>query len=233
MPGLPFDPALIAALEMIPNEYLYYYYSSIQAVQNILAAGRSRGEQIAALNTALFDELQELNARGQTEGMLARYQAYLQERGETYMRGETGGSHSAGKIDPRILQAMHGEGYAGVALDLIEGLTGLRPRQMILNVPNRGAIQGLPEDAVVEIPAHVGAGTVRSLATGIVPAHCLGLMQSVKAYERLAIAAATEGSYEKAQLALTLHPLVRDASLAKAILDGYIQEHGELFPRLG
>jgi 6-phospho-beta-glucosidase len=150
------------------------------------------------------------------------------------MQRETGKSHTAGAgsaVDSRILQAMHGEGYAGVALNLIEGLIGLHPRQMILNVLNRGAIQGLPEDAVVEIPAHVGSGIVRSLATGEVPGHCLGLMQTVKAYERLTIAAATEGSYEKAHLALTLHPLVRDYRLAKAILDEYLREHGEIFPK--
>lgn len=41
IPGLPFDPQLITWLGMIPNEYLYFYYSSRQAVQNILKAGHS------------------------------------------------------------------------------------------------------------------------------------------------------------------------------------------------
>ena len=53
-PGLPFDPQLIISLGMIPNEYLYYYYYSTQAVNNILSAGESRGEQIANLNMQLF-----------------------------------------------------------------------------------------------------------------------------------------------------------------------------------
>ncbi len=232
MPGLPFDPGFIAALGMIPNEYLYYYYSSKQAVQNILNSGQSRGEQIAALNVALFHELVQLKREGRLEEMNARYYAYLKERGETYMARETGGSHNGGALDPRILQAMSGEGYAGVALDLIEGLIGLHPRQMILNVPNHGAVHGIAEEAVVEIPAFVGRGYVRSLATGEVPGHCLGLMKTVKEYERLTISAAVEGSYAKALLALTLHPLVRDHALAKAILDEYIREHGNLFPAL-
>ena len=51
-------------------------------------------------------------------------------------------------------------------------------------------------------------------------------MQQVKAYEQLTIAAATEGSYAKAVQALTLHPLVRDYALAKAILEGYREGHG-------
>ena len=36
MPGLPFDADLISALGMIPNEYLFYYYHSREAVANIL-----------------------------------------------------------------------------------------------------------------------------------------------------------------------------------------------------
>ena len=58
-------------------------------------------------------------------------------------------------------------------------------------------------------------------------------MQQVKAYERLTIAAATEGSYAKALQALVLHPLVQDYDIAKAILEGYREGHGPWFPVLG
>jgi 6-phospho-beta-glucosidase len=57
-------------------------------------------------------------------------------------------------------------------------------------------------------------------------------MKQVKEYERLTIAAALEGSYAKARQALTLHPLVGDYELAKVILDGYVEQHGNLFPKL-
>jgi 6-phospho-beta-glucosidase len=50
VPGLPFDAEFITSLNMIPNEYLYYYYYSNQAVNNIINAGESRGEQIVNLN---------------------------------------------------------------------------------------------------------------------------------------------------------------------------------------
>ncbi|MCX6033214.1 MAG: glycoside hydrolase [Chloroflexi bacterium] len=249
MPGLPFDGEFLAGLGLIPNEYLFYYYHAAEAVANILRAGRTRGEQIAAANERLFAELRRLQAppsppnpggnaappevggRGGAE-MLAIYHAYLGHRGETYMAGETGGSHSLAGLDARLLEALAGEGYAGVALDLVEGLVGASPRQMILNVPNRGAIRGMAADDVVEIPAYVGKGLVRPLAVGAVPGHALGLMQQVKAYEQLTIAAATEGSYVKAVEALTIHPLVRDYALAKAILDEYRAQHGALFPQL-
>jgi len=117
-------------------------------------------------------------------------------------------------------------------LDLVEGLIGRAPRQMVLNVPNAGAIHGMGARDVVEVSAFVGKGIVRPLAVGGVPGAPLGLMQQVKAYEQLTITAATEGSYAKAVQALTLHPLVRDHAVAKAILDGYREGHGASFPAL-
>ncbi len=232
MPGLPFDGEFLAGLGLIPNEYLFYYYHAAEAVANILRAGQTRGEQVVALNERLFADLRRLWVAEDVDEMQAIYHAYLDHRGETYMAGETGGGHTLAGLDARLIEALAGEGYAGVALDLVEGLLGVRSGQMILNVPNRGAIQGMAADEVVEIPAYVGKGLVRPLAVGAVPGHALGLMQQVKAYEQLTIAAATEGSYAKAVEALTLHPLVRDHALAKAILDEYRVRHDDLFPVL-
>jgi 6-phospho-beta-glucosidase len=236
VPGIPFDPDLIAALQMIPNEYLYYYYSSRQAVQHILESGGGRGEQVAALNRRLFDELKQRHVAGDLAGMREAYEAYLRQRGESYMTRETGlrqhGPLEAVAGAAPAGDAAEGEGYAGVALDLIEALSGARPRQMILNVPNQGAIQGMAADAVVEVPAFVSRGLVRPLAVGAVPEGCLGLMSEVKVYERLTIAAAQEGSYALARQALAVHPLLRDFTLAGTILDEYRARHGNAFPQL-
>ena len=228
MPGLPFDPDFIAALGLLPNEYLYYYYHADRAVQNVLKAGRSRGEQIAALNAQLFADLRERKARGDRDGMVAAYRAYFGERGGSYMVAETGQGHADTAHDP----SGDDEGYAGVALDLIEALSGARPKTMILNVPNRGAMNVMAEDDVVEVPALVARDSIRPLAVGDVPDHGLGLIKQVKAFERLAIAAAVEGSYSKAIAALTVHPLVRDHARASVILDEYRQQHGSAFPVL-
>ena len=232
MPGLPFDTEFISALGMIPNEYLFYYYHSREAVGNLLRQDKTRGEQIADWNALLFAELGTLRAASDLPGMQRVYRAYLEQRGGSYMAAETGHAHDLAGLDPAIVRALAGEGYAGIALDLIEGLTGAVPRQMILNVPNAGAIHGMGAGDVVEIPAFVGRGMVRPLAVGDVPRGPLGLMQEVKAYEQLTIAAATEGSYAKAVQALALHPLVQDVAVAKAILDGYREGHGASFPAL-
>jgi 6-phospho-beta-glucosidase len=229
LPGFPFDPEFVAALGMIPNEYLFYYYHTRTAVEHILQASRTRGEQILALNQQLFADLRRLRAEDNPVGIGLAYQAYLGRRGGTYMAAETG--LSVQDLPPELLEAAASGGYANVALDLIESLRG-RPRVMFLNVPNRGAIRGMDDADVVEVPVYVGAGLVQPLAVGDVPGHCLGLMQQVKAYERLTIAAAVDGSYESAWKALALHPLVPDAGVAKEILDEYREKHGALFPGL-
>ncbi|MBN1954821.1 MAG: glycoside hydrolase, partial [Anaerolineae bacterium] len=227
LPGFPFDPGFVAALGLLPNEYLYYYYYTRRAVERIQAAGRTRGEQVLALNEQLFAALRKA---GNAAEMAALYEDYLRQRGESYMVTEAG--PAGPPRPPALLAAASGGGYADVALDLIEALSGRGCRIMVLNVPNQGAIAGMEAADVVEVPTHVGAGVVQPLAVGAVPAHCLGLMLQVKAYERLTIAAATEGSYEAARQALALHPLVPGADVAKKILDDYRERHGAFFPAL-
>ncbi len=235
MPGMPFDPELIASLGMIPNEYLYYYYYARQAVDHILQAGQTRGQQIAALNKRLFKELALIldSPENETaEKLNTVYQGYMNIRSGSYMVSETGKKHDFEGFSFQNPQALEGEGYAGVALDLVEALNGEKPGIMILNVPNHGAIQGMGPEDVVEIPVHASQKGVLPLAVGEIPDLALGLMKQVKAYEQMTIEAAVHGSYTKALLGLSLHPLVRDYSLAQAILDEYRQEHGDYFPAL-
>ncbi|MCS6906480.1 MAG: hypothetical protein RML93_01200, partial [Anaerolineales bacterium] len=232
IPGFPFSSTLIVTLGLIPNEYLFYYYHARKAVDNILQAGSSRGEQLAAWNEGLYAELSELRARGDYAGMQRAYHSYLKKRGQTYMVNESGQAHNLEQLDPMLADSLSSEGYAGVALDLIEALSGGTPRQMILNIPNCNAIRGMEAEEVVEIPAWVSKGMISPVSVEGIPQHCLGLMLQVKAFERLTIAAAVEGSYAKALTALTLHPLVPGFEVAKRILDDYLQRHGELFPPL-
>jgi 6-phospho-beta-glucosidase len=233
IPHLPFPPELIVNLGMIPNEYLYFYYFRQQAVQNILIKDQTRGEQILYLNGKFFDSLKRLHKQGNQEGMMQAYLAYLEQRQQTYMQTETGGKNTTSdSFENAIAEAASDEGYAGVALDLIEALHGGRPKALILNILSQGAIHGMADEDVVEIPAWVSQDAIQPQAVGTVPDHCLGLMMQVKEYERLTIAAALEGSYDKARQALTLHPLVGDYELAKVILDGYVEQHGNLFPKL-
>jgi 6-phospho-beta-glucosidase len=232
IPGLPFDPDLVFSLQMLPNEYCYYYYHYTQALKNILRAGESRGDQVARENQRLFADLKKNFLAHDEAGMQAAYQAYLDNRTRTYMVTETGGAHTLSAFDPVVSASIIDEGYAGVALDLIEALLGDKPAVQILNVANQGAIPAMDALDVVEVPCLVSHDRIQPFEVVRIPMHSLGLMQQVKDYEHLTIEAAVENSYQKAILALAIHPLVRDYSTARLILDEYITRHQGYFPEL-
>ncbi len=233
IPQFPFDPHLVEALSLFPNEYLYYFYYSRQAVANILKAGISRGEQILGDNQLLFNKINYLIGKGDYSAIESTYLEYIEKRGGTYMQNETGSKNAP--ANPALLEQLDqasGEGYAGVALDLIESLSGVIDRRMILNIPNRRSIPSMGREDIVEIPTRVSRDKITPLEVGEIPDHCLGLMKTIKAYEYLTIAAAVERSYTHALQALTIHPLVQDHKLAKKVLDGYLAMHGDYFPKL-
>jgi 6-phospho-beta-glucosidase len=232
VPGLPFDPDLVLGLQMIPNEYCYYYYHYTQAVNNILRAGESRGEQVARENLRLFADLKESFIAHNEAGMQVKYQAYLDNRSRTYMVAETSGTLSLPPLDLQTTASIIDEGYAGVALNLIESLLSDKPAVQILNVANQCAIPFMDALDVVEVPVLVGHGQVQPIEVADIPSYCLGLMQQVKHYEHLTIDAAVENSYQKALLALAIHPLAHDFSTARSILDEYIIRHKGYFPEL-
>ena len=231
MHGLPFDPGFIEALGMLPNEYLYFYYRNREAVEHILQAGQSRAQQIAPLNQRLFEKLQRIYQEGSSVAeMEAAYRKYLHGRHATYMSIETGSKAHERLAEMELGEAA--EGYAGVALEVIGCLNGGETSALALNVPNRGAIVGMEEQDVVEVSCYLARGLVRPIAIGSVPDHALGLMKQVKEYERLTVEAAVTGSYATALKALALHPLVPSYGVARQILDDYIEQHGDLLPRL-
>ena len=235
LPGLPFEPGYVRMLGMVPNEYNFFYSNTRQVMENLLHSGQSRAQQIMPFNTDLYEVLDQLVQEGaSSDKMEAVYLAYLDKRGETYMSLETGHKHNPvaeSERDSTRIEAS-AEGYSGVALDVIEALCGRSAQLSILNVPNRGAITGMRSEDVVEVTCFLGQGVIRPLAMGAVPDHALGLMKSVKEYERLTIQAAMERSYDLALKALTLHPLVPSVHIARSILDDYCVQHAGNFPLL-
>jgi 6-phospho-beta-glucosidase len=232
---LPFHPSWIEALGSIPNEYLVFYYYTRRSIQNIKAAGMSRAMQIQPFNEQFYQDLRTIRNEGaDPDRALRAFMNYLKKRHGTYMSIETGEGISDEEIESHLESASTAaEGYSGVALRLIEALTREdATTNMILNVPNRGAIPQMEADDVIEGTCSVRNGVLRPFALGEIPDHALGLMKRVKAYERLTINAAVEGSYRKAVKALALHPLVPSYEVARAILDDYIEQHGEYFPEL-
>jgi 6-phospho-beta-glucosidase len=231
-PGLPFEPELLSTLGLIPNEYLFYYYSSRKAVANMQATARSRAQVLVELNSTLARDLASKIRHEDEAGILSTYSAYMHARGSTYMAAETDGLAPSEGLAPALVQALATEGYAGVALDVIAGLSGQSGVRAIVNLPNKHAIDGMSTEDVVEVPARLSAGGATAVPVGAIPDHCLGLMKQVKAYERLTIEAVRDCSLAKARTALAIHPLVADETAARILLDEYRAAHHETFPPL-
>jgi len=223
-----FGAPWLRTLGAVPNEYLYYYYRNREAVQNILASPSTRGEFLAGQQTELFRRMLAEPGRA-----AALWRGAVSERGASYMAEARGGSAGApvgAPVEDAPLdgQDLAEQGYAGVALRVMEAITEDRRATMILNVRNGTTLPGLPEDAVVEVPATVDANGVHPLATPAPDLHQLGLMQQVKAVERATIRAALSGSREQAVLAFGMHPLVRSLDVADRLVQGYAERIPEV-----
>lgn len=123
---------------------------------------------------------------------------------------------------PPELLRRGGRYYSDAAVALIASLHDGRGDVQVVNVRNAGALPGLPDDAVVEVPALIGRDGARPLRQRPLPPELLGLIQQMKAYERLAVSAATSGDHRIALLALMANPLVREHEPAEAILEAMI-----------
>ncbi|MEV0197025.1 6-phospho-beta-glucosidase [Nonomuraea sp. NPDC050691] len=200
----------VRTLGALPNEYLYYYYFTREAIA--ATSGRTRGESLLGQQDRFYAAVRERPGQALAEWTRAR-----RERDESYM-AEARDVTEAGERDAADLEA---GGYEGIALALMAAIARGEPATMILNVRNGAAVPGLPEDAVVEIPCAVDGSGVRPLATRPLPGRLLGLVQQVKAVEQTAIEAALSGSSRLAVEAFALHPLVDSVSTARLLLDGY------------
>ena len=206
--GQLFGTDWIRSLGVVPNEYLYYYYFTREAVASLRGA-QTRGEFLLGQQAAFYDEVGRAPGRA-----LEVWDRVRLERNATYMREARGD----GERDEEDLES---GGYEGVALALMAAIARGEETTLILNVRNGLTLPGLPDDAVVEVPCAVGGFGIRPLPVPDLAGHFLGLVEQVKAVERLTIEAALSGSESLAVQAFSLHPLVDSVNIGRQLLAGY------------
>ena len=226
-----FAPELVRQIGMHCNEYLYYYYYAEKAVEAISGEGKTRGEEIVEINQRLIEQLEEVDIEKNPERALRTFFGYEKRRHATYMHY----AYERSSIEEADREQLYdadipdhaGEGYAGVALSVIEALEKSGPLYTALNVANDGAIVGMEKDDVVEISCRADRSGVHPLPIGEIPASQLNLMRTVKLYERLTTQAIRERSRKLAVEALMAHPLVLSYSRAKILVDEYLAAHAQ------
>lgn len=224
-----FDHDLLRCLQLLPTEYLYFYYCRRRALENQKKAGVTRGEEIGRMNDRLIGELRRCLSSGEAERAIQVYVDYLNQRSGSYMKLEA----SAGSAFDQE-NAWHGDpfrtatGYHRIALDVMKALNGTTPRRIVVNVPNRGAIREVDWDDIVEVPSEICNDNIQPEACGSLPEAVRGLVLAVKAYERAAIDAAIAGSSELGRKAMLLYPPIGEWEPSKELLEAFVTHHPAL-----
>jgi len=180
--------SLIKTIGIVPSPYLQYYYFE---------------------NEMLKKQQDEFKQHGKTRGSLVdEIDNVLFDK------------YSNEQLDekPEELSQRGGSLYSFVALNAIEALSSDTPTEMVLNVMNNGAVDGLENDDVVEINCMVSKDGVKPVQFGTLPSTARGLIQSIKQYERLTIQAAISCDKTIALKALLNHPLIHGYNNAQQII---------------
>ena len=189
-PGLETPEGFFAELGFIPNPYLNYFFFPGPTLRH--------AEQAAASPEGTrAEQVQAIEAR-----LFARYR-------DPSLHGK-----------PPELEQRGGAFYSEVAVDVMAALGGDEPRQLVLSLPNRGALREFADDDVVERNAEVSRAGIRAVPRReALPRLLRAIALPVKEYERLTVDAAVRGSRRKAREALMCHPLVGGADVAERLLD--------------
>lgn len=193
---------LVRLTGSIPSYYLKYYYSFDEVLREQRDGAESRARQVIDIEGELLDMYRNPN---------------LDEK-------------------PQLLERRGGAFYSEAAAQLIASLHDGRGDVQVVDVRNGDgnggrALPELPDSAVVEVPARISreGAAVRPqqpLATGM-----RGLVQAMKAYEELAVAAAKSGDRGIALQALMANPLVARYSIASPLLAALLEANRERLPR--
>lgn len=133
---------------------------------------------------------------------------------------------------PPMLAERGGHLYSEAAVALIASLAGTAPGHHVVDVQNGGVLDFLPNQSVIETSCYVETGRITRNPLTVSPNAVLrSLLQSVKAYETLAVAAACSGDRLIARQALACNPMTGDLDKALPCLDDMLKQNRSLLPR--
>ncbi|GGD68453.1 family 4 glycosyl hydrolase [Microbacterium murale] len=120
-----------------------------------------------------------------------------------------------------------------LAIPIIEWVAcGVERDLPAVNIPNRGAIPGLPDEMVVEVPARVENGELVPIQMEPLPEGILAMIQLHGSIHKLLVEAYAEQSKQKLLQAILLDPVVDSHNRAVAMLDEFLELQADALPPL-
>jgi 6-phospho-beta-glucosidase len=126
---------------------------------------------------------------------------------------------------PELLGKRGGAFYSEAAVALLASLIGDTRDVQVVNVRNGGTFDFLGDEAVIEVPAVIGASGAVPVPTAPLAPLLRGLVGHMSAYEELAVDAALRGGRTRVVTALLAHPLIGQYDLAENMADRLIAEN--------
>jgi len=138
-----------------------------------------------------------------------------------------------GPLSDEELRPLMAEGeYRWQTIDIIRSLVDNGNRYILsLNIPNDGYITNVKRDAIVEIPAIVGADRIYGLGMEDLPPSIAALMDLQLRIMELVVEAAVTGDRQTALEALLIDPVMPNPQTAKAVLDEMLMVQAEFLPQ--
>lgn len=132
---------------------------------------------------------------------------------------------------PADLMKRGGAWYSTLATKVINSHHNDLGQVHVVNVRHNGAVEGMPKDWVVELPAKVNRAGIHPLPAASLPMAEFGLVSAVKMYELLTVEAAVHGDRKAAYEALLVNPLGPKADKVQAVLDDLLETNKAHLPQ--
>ncbi len=136
------------------------------------------------------------------------------------------------KEKPAVLDKRGGALYSEAAVSVVDAIENDKNEVHVVDVKNNGALSFMDKDDVIEAKCIINKNGATPLKlNNFDNQHIIGLMQAVKAFEKLTVKAGIEGDYNAALGALLTHPLIGDYYKAKNVLDEMLEANKEFLPQ--
>lgn len=202
-----------------------------EAMKNIPVSGFTK-KQVQAIGAIPSSYLEYYYFK---DSKLAKLKATEKTRGEVCIDLENQllslYENQALHTKPEQLSKRGGARYSEVAISLLNAIYNDLQEVHVVNIMNKGALDFLNDNDVIEISAVIGKDGAKPIKAKINNQHVIEYIQMMKAYERHAVKAAISGDKAEALRAMVMNPLMNDLLTAEACFDEMVEAHRIYLPQ--